>query len=335
MGWKVIDTNRPPSIWKVVYRRGLMKDPWGWRELKTTVLEAGDLSGDVVRSLLENGLLDAGGVYGIPKARDPWAVNNIEILHEHGVTEITVYNMDIMLLSSGDEIFPRVSRVCGAIEKQINDMSLVRKFRDKPTATTVPIPGSESGPPQRETKQVYQIKVELLETDPPVWRRFLVPSNVTLHRLHLILQDVMGWTNSHLYRFTFGAKEYAIPDPDDDFNELHFKDSRRAKLGRLVTGKGTAFLYQYDFGDGWNHMIVVEDIREYDLQEHFPKCIGGERACPPEDCGGSHGYMRLLGIISNPDHEEYREMMRWLGRRFVPSSFRLDTVNRRLRSMRL
>lgn len=166
---------------------------------------------------------------------------------------------------------------------------------------------------QQESKQIYQIWIGLLETTPTIWRRFLIPSNVTLHRLHLILQDVMGWTNSHLYKFQIGTKEYGEPDQDNEFNELDFKNSRRAKLGRLVTNKGDVFLYEYDFGDSWNHILLVEEILDSQPGCRYPVCLDGDRACTPEDCGGTYGYAELLEIIKNPHHKEYRSTMTWLG----------------------
>ncbi len=182
-------------------------------------------------------------------------------------------------------------------------------------------------------KVVYQLKVVLQDTDPPIWRRFVVPSDITLHRLHLILQEVMGWTNSHLYRF--GMKEYAEPDPENEFYELPFKNSRRAKLGQLFATKGNAFLYEYDFGDSWIHELVIEDILEPEFGQQYLACLAGERACPPEDCGGTYGYARLLGIISNPEHEEYLDTMTWLGGQFYPALFNVEKVNRNLKTMRL
>jgi len=190
-------------------------------------------------------------------------------------------------------------------------------------------------PVQEDQQALYQIKVVLLETDPPIWRRFVVPSSVTLHRLHLVLQDVMGWTNSHLYRFQIRTKEYAEPNPDNEFCELDFKNSRRTKLGQLVTKNGDVFRYEYDFGDGWDHMLLVEGILEYDHSARYPLCLTGERACPPEDCGGTHGYAELLEIIRDPDHEEYLDMMTWLGGHFDPDSFDVTIVSQKLRSMRL
>lgn len=192
-----------------------------------------------------------------------------------------------------------------------------------------PAPGQQS----RET--VYQLKVTLLGTDPPVWRRFTIPSGVTLHRVHLVLQEVMGWTNSHLYRFEIGAKEYAEPHPDNEFYELPFRNSKRAKLGQLVREKGARFLYQYDFGDGWMHKLVVEDILEREAGKPDLACLAGDRACPPEDCGGTRGYAEMLEVIGDPDHEEYLDTMTWLGGRFDPDTFDVEAVDGKLRSMRM
>jgi hypothetical protein len=177
---------------------------------------------------------------------------------------------------------------------------------------------------------IYKLKVELAEIE-PVWRRFPVPSSITLHRLHPILQEVMGWTNSHLYRFKVGTREYGETDPDNEFNEVHFINSKRAKLGQAITTKGDIFIYEYDFGDSWIHELLIEDILEPTAGARYPICLEGERACPPEDCGGQYGYSRLLGIIVNPDHEEYEETIEWLGDRFRPAAFSLREVNRYLK----
>jgi hypothetical protein len=328
--------NTRPIIHKVVYRWGMVTDPTNWQGLKTVVLERGGLSDEVVNAIFDNDLLTAGGVYGVPEAGDPVEISSLQITHEHGVAEVTVYNLGIMLFHTNDDIYPRILRVCSAIGKQTEGRSLEngRKDRDVPKSLAEPVKQARPRSEQ-ESKQVYQIKVVLLETDPPIWRRFVVPSSVTLHRLHLILQDVMGWTNSHLYRFQVGTKEYAEPDPDNEFNELDFKNSRRAKLGRLVTKKGDVFLYEYDFGDSWDHMLLVEDILEYEPHNRYPVCLTGKRACPPEDCGGTHGYAELLEIITDPDHEEYLDMMTWLGGHFDADSFDVEVVNQKLRSMRV
>jgi hypothetical protein len=183
--------------------------------------------------------------------------------------------------------------------------------------------------------RIYQIKVGLLEINPLIWRRFLIPANVTLHRLHLVLQEVMGWQNYHLYRFQIGKKEYSTPDPDNDFYELDFKNSYRTKLANIVKEKSSYFMYEYDFGDSWEHQLLVEDIIDRDPTIQYPVCLEGENACPHEDSGGPYGYMEMLEIIKNPNHEEFRSTRTWLGKKFDPYKFDMKLANLRLSSMGL
>jgi hypothetical protein len=324
-----------PVIHKVISRWGLVDDPTDSRELKTTVIGQDELSGEVVDAIFDNDLLTAGGVYGILEAGDPVEVTSLQITHDHGVTEITVYNLGIMLFHTNDEIYPRVLRVRSAIERHTEER-LQNGRKDEEVSTSLTGPGKQVRAQKgQDGRQVYQIKVALLETEPSIWRRFLVPSSVTLHRLHLILQDVMGWSNYHLYRFKIGSEEYGEPHPDNEFNELNFKNSRRTKLGQVVTKKGKVFQYEYDFGDSWEHMLLVEDILEYQPDMRYPVCLTGERACPPEDCGGPHGYADLLETIADPGHEDYQDMMTWLGGNFDPDAFDIEIVNLKLKSMRV
>ncbi len=186
----------------------------------------------------------------------------------------------------------------------------------------------------RVNQEIYQLKVTLKESKPPIWRRFQVPGDVTLHRLHLILQSVMSWTNSHLYRFDIGGIQYSVPDPEDDFNELHFVDSRRTRLSKVVSREKARFTYEYDFGDSWEHQILVEKILPPEPGALYPVCLAGKRSCPPEDCGGIWGYDQLFEIIRDPTHEEYERMMEWLGGSFDPEEFNIDRVNQSLRRFR-
>lgn len=185
--------------------------------------------------------------------------------------------------------------------------------------------------PKKLNEKAYQIKVTLKESKPLIWRRVQVPGSITFHRLHMILQYVMGWTNSHLYRFEIAGTEYSLPDPD---GELQFLDSRRKRLNRVVSKEKTGFLYEYDFGDGWNHEIMVEKIFSAESAGRYPVCLAGKRACPPEDCSGLRGYADILKIIHNPSHHQYEEMMEWLGDDFDPEEFDIDGVNRSLARFR-
>src|SRR5688572_18654098 len=128
-----------------------------------------------------------------------------------------------------------------------------------------------------EPAKVYQLKVTLMETDPPIWRRLRVPGDTTLARLDRIIQTAMGWTNSHLHTFTAGGVLYADPSPEW---EIPVKDERRVRLDRIVSEEGEAFVYEYDLGDSWRHQVVVEEVRVKSGDAAVPLCLAGVRACP-------------------------------------------------------
>jgi len=177
------------------------------------------------------------------------------------------------------------------------------------------------------TAKVHQLKVVLRGADPPIWRRLQVPSGMTLAELHAVLQVAMGWDDYHLHQFEIAGVTYGIDD-GEGWGPAP-RDERRAKLDR-VARKGTGFVYEYDFGDGWEHDIHVEDVLAADMGKPYPICLGGERACPPEDCGGVWGYEEFLAAIADPDHDEHDRFLEWSGGEFDPESFGLAAVNRAL-----
>ena len=164
---------------------------------------------------------------------------------------------------------------------------------------------------------LYQLKVTLAEIEPPIWRRLLVPADVTLADLHRVLQTAMGWTDSHLHQFLVGEESYGVPHPGD-LEEMH--DEKKARL-RDLASNGEGFVYEYDFGDGWQHEVVVEKSAPHEKGAPYPVCVGGERACPPEDCGGVYGYENLLQVLADPDHEEHEELKEWVGGSFDAEAF--------------
>ena len=179
----------------------------------------------------------------------------------------------------------------------------------------------------------YQIKVTLDDSKPPIWRRILVPINITLGKLHHILQVVMGWADYHLHQFIVGRMYYGEPHPDyDDYLDMH--DEQDVTLRQIVPGEGFKFRYEYDFGDSWLHQVLVEKIVPPEPGQHYPLCIKGRRACPPEDVGGVWGYYGFLEAIQDPDHPEHEEYLEWVGGEFDPAAFDLDEVNEVLRSLR-
>jgi hypothetical protein len=180
--------------------------------------------------------------------------------------------------------------------------------------------------------QIYQIKVTLEDSKPPIWRRILVRSDVNLEVLHYTLQVVMGWTNSHLHQFIVGQTFYGEPHPDyEDFMEM--RDERRVRLNQIAADEGFKFRYEYDFGDSWMHHLVVEKVLPPEPEQHYPVCIKGKRACPPEDVGGIWGYYGFLEAIQDPDHPEHEDYLEWIGGEFDPEAFDLDEINEALRTL--
>lgn len=183
----------------------------------------------------------------------------------------------------------------------------------------------------RELRTIYQIKVTLNETKPPVWRRILVPSTINLGQFHTVLQIVMGWTDSHLHQFISGRTMYGMADDEvgADFG-LDMEDETQYKLSDLLVEEKASLIYEYDFGDGWRHKIQLEKKLPYDKAIKLPSCVKGKRACPPDDCGGVWGYQELLEVIEDPSHPEYDEMIEWLGGEFDPEEFDVEETNKLL-----
>jgi hypothetical protein len=176
---------------------------------------------------------------------------------------------------------------------------------------------------------VYQLKITLRGVSkPPVWRRAAVPAGLTLNLLHDVIQQVMGWEGEHLHVFSTPRRNYGTPDSD-----LGFADERKVALAEVLTRPGATMRYTYDFGDDWEHDIVLEKILPPDPVAGL-SCLAGKGACPPEDCGGSWGYDSLKEVLADLDHEEHEELLDWLGlgsaADFDPAQFRLDEVNARL-----
>lgn len=173
---------------------------------------------------------------------------------------------------------------------------------------------------------VYQLKVTLRGTKPPVWRRIQVPGQTKLPELHLMIQAAMGWYNCHLHSFTIDGVNYTMPNPEWD-DDLDSEDETRGRVDRVVARVGVRFSYLYDFGDGWEHQVVVEKILAPAPDVDYPCCLAGKRRCPPEDVGGVSGYEYFLEAIRDPEHKEHAQYVEWISGEFDPEEFDLDTVN--------
>lgn len=193
-------------------------------------------------------------------------------------------------------------------------MSTKRKGSAKePTATTI-----------------YRLKITLKNTKPPIWRRLLVSADSTLGELNCVFQAAMGWTNSHLHQFTIDGMRYSDPQFGLDDYGSPVVDEFSVTLRDAAPDVGKRFLFEYDFGDGWEHDVVVEKIVPAEPGQSYPFCVAGKRACPPEDCGGVWGYAELLEAIADPEHDQHEELLEWVGGEFDPEAFEVEELNRGL-----
>ena len=187
--------------------------------------------------------------------------------------------------------------------------------------------------PRKQAQSILQLKITLKGIRPPIWRRVHVCSDVTLSHLHWVIQYAMGWTGSHLHSFTIHGVDYGEPMPDLGFDELELRDEQTVKLSKVISGEGFKFSYLYDFGDSWEHEILLEKVLAAEPDASYPVCIKAKRACPPEDCGGVWGYQDFLDAIQSTDHSEHEEMLEWVGGCFDPEDAELDEVNHLLKTI--
>jgi hypothetical protein len=177
-------------------------------------------------------------------------------------------------------------------------------------------------------KRVYQFKIVLREIEPPIWRRIQVPEEYTFWDLHVAIQDAMGWKDYHLHEFRMRPKHkktevrIGIIDDEPEFpDQPKLLPDNEVLIHEYFHEVGTTSRYRYDFGDSWNHDIMLEGVLIREKGIKYPRCLAGGRACPPEDCGGTPGYYSMLEIIGDTSHEEHDEMITWLGRPYDPDGF--------------
>lgn len=173
--------------------------------------------------------------------------------------------------------------------------------------------------------EVYQLQIALQDIEPLIWRRVIVPSSITFAKLHRVIQIAMGWEDSHLHQF---VSKSAGPLKAAHEKSLKLSDTAKAK------GPGSCFSYEYDTGDNWVHLVVLEKIIDMGPLPAFFDCIAGARACPPEDCGGAAGYAELLDILADPRHPEHAERLEWVGGKFDPEKFDRAAVSKRLKRLK-
>lgn len=181
---------------------------------------------------------------------------------------------------------------------------------------------------------VYQLKVTLDGIRPLIWRRIQVRVDISLFKLHKILQVVMGWQDYHLHRFEIEGESYSVISREADMLGDDFIDEKKVRLNRVIPGEKFKFAYEYDFGDSWYHTILVEKILQPKEELKHPICLKGKRSAPQEDCGGTSGYVHVLRAFRNPKHPDHEDIMNWLEEGYDPERFNVHEVNERLIKIR-
>jgi hypothetical protein len=173
--------------------------------------------------------------------------------------------------------------------------------------------GMSQSPKTAESDSVNEIatvRIELCDTDPPIWREVEVPTSITLKGLHDVIQAVMGWFDYHLWEFTIGKQRYGLP-MDEDWGTLPRREAAKVRLRDVLNPRKTTIDYLYDFGDSWEHRLTVTGVRAGDPKTSYPRYVGGERNAPPEDCGGIPGYYDLLDALADPNHPNHADAKEW------------------------
>lgn len=182
--------------------------------------------------------------------------------------------------------------------------------------------------------RIFHLRVELLYVEPLVWRRLWVPETVKLKKLDRIIQESMGWTNSHLHAFNIDGKRYGCQEQDDWGMDPNLLDEKRYAIRDLLGDVGFEFSYVYDFGDDWMHRVVVERIDEATALNNWAMCVAGENACPPEDVGGLPGYEMSRQSMDDKSHPEFADYWRWHGGPFDVAAFDMNLANKRIKKLR-
>lgn len=183
------------------------------------------------------------------------------------------------------------------------------------------------------TDQIARLRIELAHIEPVIWRRVAVGLTTNLRALHELIQAVMPWENDHLYQFTVAGRVYGEPADDDELWGHKVYQAKGMRLGTLIDRGVMEFLYTYDFGDDWQHRVIVENVEPADPSLDYPVFLGGERAAPPEDVGGPPGFMDFLEAISKRSHPQHKDMVRWHGGPFHPTEFGEAEITERVRKI--
>lgn len=211
---------------------------------------------------------------------------------------------------------------------------LLARYSDVAQLLGLPFSVPRARPPRRPKRRgpaaAYQLKITLKGSKPPIWRRLLLRSDTPLPEVSDVLLAAMGWQNYHLHQFVVAGEYIGVPD-EDDWTEV--TDEAKLRLDQIAPAVGSRFDFEYDFGDSWEHQVLLEKVLPLEPGGTYPRCVTGRRACPPEDVGGLWGfYDSFLAAIRDPAHPEHAEYLEWAGGAFDPDAFDLDEANAAIRA---
>ena len=283
--------------------------------------------GDVVRCVVHD---------GGPAGEAVIEVDGHELsLRELGrmLTTCSGWGMRIVFVPE-DEIHrePRIEVREPTDERPVAPPALLAPTSRPPSRTSRKPKREPFASPMLERMPIYRLRVTLAGTEPPVWRSVLVSGNMTIKKLHLVIQAAMGWTNSHLHLCASADEKEHLSDPRAGLD--HAKDEGKVKLRSFAPRVGDRCGYEYDLGDSWKHDVLVEEIVTPQESGRWPRCVDGAMACPPEDCGGVGGYQELVAAMRDPRHPDRQRFIEWLGSEFRPDAFDIEETNRRLSSVK-
>ncbi|HEX3779662.1 MAG TPA: plasmid pRiA4b ORF-3 family protein [Pseudonocardiaceae bacterium] len=307
------------------------------------LLDAGDLP-EALRMVTDD--VDANGISSelLDAAEFRWQLENaLNARAVHDAEDLELGLDDLPNEEDEDEEGPGYRALAALLRVRMSALPL----SDKPPVEHPDVENSSVGPvvdeaalpalPAKRTESVgaapiYQLKVGLRGAKPPIWRRIEVPADTSLARLHLIIQIAFGWDDSHLHAYRTPYGDFGVADA-----EVGLFEEATVTLEQVAPGARSAISYVYDFGDDWEHSILVEKVLDQDGNVAYPRCVGGRRAAPPEDCGGIWGYTDLLEILAEPTHPEHEDRLEWLGldkgSDFDPASFDAAATTRALSNL--
>jgi hypothetical protein len=245
-------------------------------------------------------------------------------------TVAEVVSMTLALAKDSTEIEPRRQAAVLLVAKHLTE-----RLQEGIAGPAAPKGRKVKGPKTKTAPQtLFRFKISLLDIKPAIWRRIQV-LDCTLADLHEYIQAAFGWDNYHLHQFDIDGNHYGPPASDDFDCGEDTQDETDVLLSNLIPKSGckSRWIYEYDFGDGWRHAVVSEGFPASDPQVKYPLCVEGERACPPEDCGGPWGYADYLAAIADPKHEQHQDMLEWRGA-FDPEAFDAKKATKEMRKVK-